>query len=84
MFDQKKKSKEQIEAERAEIERIRSRLMQMTDICPKAVISGSYQKAVSWKKEAIEARKLAESKNPSLGKLQNALSALQPFYSEGR
>lgn len=82
MFDPKKKTKEQLEAERMEIERTRTLLLAMTDICPKSVISGSYQKAVSWKKEAIGARKLAESKSPSLMKLQSALSALQPFYTE--
>lgn len=80
-MERQKKSAEQIEAERMEVERLRGVLLGMTDKCPDAVLGGSHQKAVQWKQAAIDGRRLAESKNPTIGKLQNAVTRLQPYYS---
>lgn len=78
-MEKQKKSPEQLEAERIEMDRLRTKLLQLTDMCPKAVLEGSYQKAVAWKKAAVDGRKLAESKNPTLAKLQNAMAHLNPY-----
>lgn len=75
------KSPEQIEEEKRQIASLRARLIDMTNRCPSSVLLGSYQKAVAWKKAAIGARKLAESKSPTLAKLQNAVTELTPYYS---
>ena len=80
-MEKQKKTPEQLEVERIEIERLLGRLMQMTDVCPKSVLDDSYQKAVQWKEAAIGARKLAESKSPTLMNLQNAVTRLQPYYA---
>ena len=75
------KSPEQIEEEKRQIAALRTQLLSLTDRCPPSVLAGLYQKAVAWKKAAVGARKLAESKSPTLTKLQNAVTELTPYYS---
>lgn len=75
------KSPEQVEEEKRQIATLRAKLIDLTDRCPQSVLAGSYQKAVAWKKAAVGARKLAESKSPTLAKLQNAVTELTPYYT---
>lgn len=68
--------------EKTDLSRLRGLLLDMTGRCPASVLAGSYQRAVSWKKAALEARKAAESKRPSAKAMQDAYTALLPYYSE--
>ncbi|MGA4409263.1 hypothetical protein ACI2VP_05095 [Ralstonia nicotianae] len=74
-----KKTPDQVKLEQEEIAKLRARLLDLTSHCPKSVLAGSHQKAVSWKSAAVGARRLAESKSPTLTKLQNAVTALLYF-----
>ncbi|MEI5998266.1 hypothetical protein H3V53_13940 [Paraburkholderia bengalensis] len=73
MKEQKQvKTPEAIAAEQAEIELLRAELTRLCNKVPQCVLAGSYDRAVAWKKRAIDALRLAESKAPTLAKLRNA------------
>ncbi|MBN6210641.1 hypothetical protein JYK21_29620 [Ralstonia pickettii] len=76
-----KKTPDQIKLEQEQIAKLRAQLLDLTSHCPKSVLAGSHQKAVSWKAAAVSARRLAESKSPTLTKLQNAVTSLL-YYEE--
>ena len=76
MQDKQKKSPEQLEVERQEKANLVSRILAATNTVPKAVMNESQTKAASWKAAAVTARRLAESKNPDINKLRNAIGAL--------
>jgi len=71
------KTPEALAAEREQIEKMREELKALCNRVPPAVISGSYQTAVAWKKAALDAYKLATSKSPTLTKLIDARTAMQ-------
>lgn len=77
MQEKNKKTPEQIEIERQERERIREAIIKATNSVPASVMNGSQTKAAGWKRAAVAARKLAESKAPDLNKLRNAYGALR-------
>jgi hypothetical protein len=71
------KTPEAIEAEREQIEKMRGEIKALCNKVPPAVLSGSYQTAVAWKKAAGDPYKLATSKAPTLTKLVDARTAMQ-------
>ncbi len=71
------KTPEAVEAEREQIEKMRGEIKALCNKVPPAVLSGSYQTAVAWKKAAGDAYKLACSKSPTLTKLVDARTAMQ-------
>lgn len=80
MKDVVRKTPEQISDENARIERLRQELLKLTDMCPDSVLNGFHGTVVQWKSSAIKARRLAESKSPTLTKLENMLTELRPYY----
>ncbi|NIF51437.1 hypothetical protein [Burkholderia sp. Ax-1724] len=71
------KTPEAIKAEQEQVEKMREELKALCNRVPPAVLSGSYQTAVAWKKAASDAYKLATSKAPMLSKLVDARTAMQ-------
>jgi hypothetical protein len=71
------KTPEAVAAEQEQIEKMRAEIIALCNKVPPAVLSGSYQTAVAWKKAAGDAYKLATSKAPTLTKLVDARSAMQ-------
>lgn len=57
------KTPEALAAEREQIEKMRGEIKALCNKAPPAVLSGSYQAAVAWKKAAYDAYKLACSKS---------------------
>lgn len=76
MADKIAKTPEALAAERAQVEKMREEVKALCNKVPPAVISGSYQTAVAWKKAAMDAYKLATSKSPTLSKLVDARTAM--------
>lgn len=81
MREQVKKTPEMIAEEKRRIERLCQELIKLTDQVPDRVINGFHGPAVQWKASAIKARKLCESKAPTITKLENALTELRPYYA---
>lgn len=77
MQDKNKKTPEQIALDNAEKDRIKDQIIKATNSVPLAVMNGSQTKAANWKTAAVASRRLAESKQPDLNKLRNALGALR-------
>lgn len=71
------KTPEAIAAEQEQISKMRAEIVALCNKVPAAVLSGSYQTAVAWKKAAGDAYKLATSKAPTLNKLVDARTAMQ-------
>ena len=65
----------------AEIARIKGLITERISRAPGRVMNGSYQTAVEWKKAAIRGKQAAESKAPTLKKIQEAFGSLNCFYS---
>lgn len=84
MVQREAKSPEQLKAEAERIETLRGEIKQLVSRVPGSVLSGSVlsgsvQVAIAWKKEAHEAMTLANSKQPKLEKLMNAVTALDRY-----
>jgi hypothetical protein len=71
------KTPEALAAEREQIEKMRLELKALCNKVPPAVLTGSYQMAVAWKKADADAYKIATSKSPTLTKLVDARTAMQ-------
>lgn len=78
-----RKSADQSAADEAERDRLRTRLLDLTNRCPPSVLAGSHQLATKWKDAAVRARRLAEKETSALQLMRNAEASLAPFYSEG-
>lgn len=76
------KTKEALEAERAEIEVLRGEIEKLCGRPPQRVLAGSYQTAVAWKELAVGALRLAKSKAPTLVKLRSARAAMLRAQTE--
>ncbi len=79
MVQREAKSPEQLKSEADRIETLRAEVKQLCSRVPGSVLSGSVQVAIAWKKEALEAMTLANSKQPKLEKLVSAVQALDRY-----
>lgn len=76
------KSEALIASEKAEAEELRQKIIMATNTVPAKIRNeASYQTAVKFKEYALSARKIAESKQPTLDKLRNAWNLLHSYYS---
>lgn len=76
------KSDVQVAAEKAEAEELKARILAATNTVPAKIRNeGSYQAAVNFKNHAIQARKAAEAKQPTLPKLRSAWSLISGYYA---
>lgn len=79
--EKQKKTDAQIALEKQEMEHLQKAILTLTSKVPPRVNEGSYQTAVSFKRDAIAARKAAESSSPNLSRLRTAHQTIQPYYS---
>lgn len=68
------------DAEKKEIEQIIAQINARIKKCPQGVLNGSHQMACSWKTAAQDAMRAANSKSPTLKKLQEAFAKLDVYY----
>ncbi|MCM2546173.1 hypothetical protein ACVCII_04145 [Burkholderia glumae] len=73
------KTAEQIEAEKAEAERLIGEIQTRINKVPRSVIEGDVRKAQSWKEKAFEAMRLSQNKAPRLQALRDAADDLRAF-----
>lgn len=76
-----RKSREVIERERQQAEMYRQRVLDAVGRVPPKVQNGSYQMAVSFKKDAAAAYKMAKSTRVNLLTMQRAWNLIAFYYA---
>lgn len=70
----------QAQLQKSEAEKIKDRILSLTDKIPPQVLNGNHQIAVQFKLDAISARKQAESKRMDINKLRLAHQRIATYY----